>query len=73
MMDVTQPHNEAGDESVVLELTGSGPADGEKEVEKEPGWAWRNKKAVEDYEKAMDAVVDRGFNLRELGWVWARW
>jgi hypothetical protein len=31
----------------------------------EPGSAWNNKKAQEDYSRAMDNVVDRDFNLSE--------
>ena len=38
--------------------------DSEKYV---PGAAWTNKRAQEDYQRAMDAVVDRDFNPREFG------
>ena len=31
----------------------------------EPGWAWRNKKARDEYARAMDQVVDKGFSLSE--------
>ena len=31
----------------------------------EPGYAWRNSKAVEEYHKAMEQVTDRGFSLSE--------
>lgn len=37
-----------------------------QEVEKSgPGYEWRNKKASEEYVRAMDLVVDQGFSLRE--------
>jgi hypothetical protein len=31
---------------------------------KEPGWAWKNKTAVEEYHRAMEQVVDQTFSLR---------
>lgn len=34
-------------------------------AENEPGYAWRNPKAVEEYHKAMEQVTDRGFSLSE--------
>ncbi|MCJ1388616.1 hypothetical protein MMC18_001463 [Xylographa bjoerkii] len=45
-----------------------GPSNEErKEAEKEPGWPWKNKKAMDDYQRAMDQVLDKNFNLREFG------
>lgn len=32
-------------------------------TENEPGYAWRNVKAVEEYQKAMEQVTDRNFSL----------
>ncbi|EXJ68305.1 uncharacterized protein A1O5_08920 [Cladophialophora psammophila CBS 110553] len=32
-----------------------------------PGWAWRNKKAQEERQRAWDNVVDRDFSLKEFG------
>ena len=29
----------------------------------EPGWAWKNKKAVDEYNRAMEIVVDSSFSL----------
>ena len=29
----------------------------------EPGWAWKNKKAIDEYNRAMEMVVDKNFNL----------
>ncbi|MCJ1401889.1 hypothetical protein MMC11_005106 [Xylographa trunciseda] len=37
------------------------------DLEKEPGWAWKNNKAIDEYERAMDHVLDKNFNLREFG------
>ena len=34
-----------------------------KSERSQPGWAWKNKKAQEEYVRAMDSVVDKGFNL----------
>ncbi|PGH18577.1 hypothetical protein AJ79_00356 [Helicocarpus griseus UAMH5409] len=33
----------------------------------EPGASWNNKKAEEEYQRAMEAVVDRDFSLKEFG------
>ncbi|MCJ1284728.1 hypothetical protein MMC26_004064 [Xylographa opegraphella] len=38
-----------------------------KDAENEPGWAWKNQKAMDDYQRAMDQVLDKNFNLREFG------
>ncbi|KAL9108860.1 MAG: hypothetical protein Q9227_006391 [Pyrenula ochraceoflavens] len=32
-----------------------------------PGAAWTNKRAKEDYQRAMEGVVDKDFNAREFG------
>lgn len=34
------------------------------DVEREPGYAWNNKKARDEYQRAMELVVDKNFNLR---------
>lgn len=34
--------------------------------EKEPGYLWRNPKAMEEMQKSMDAVLDKGFSLSEF-------
>ncbi|KAA6410840.1 MAG: hypothetical protein FRX48_05150 [Lasallia pustulata] len=34
---------------------------------RQAGWAWNNKKARDEYARAMEQVVDKGFNLREFG------
>lgn len=31
----------------------------------EPGWAWKNKKARDEYSRAMEMVVDKSFTLSE--------
>ena len=36
----------------------------QKDADKEPGWAWKNKKAMDDYHRVMDQVLDKNFNLR---------
>lgn len=33
---------------------------------RQPGWAWNNKKARDEYARAMDQVVDKSFNLRRF-------
>ncbi|MCJ1384268.1 hypothetical protein MMC17_007384 [Xylographa soralifera] len=54
--------------STGLGNTRGGPSNEEqKDAEKEPGWAWKNKKAMDDYQRAMDQVLDKNFNLREFG------
>lgn len=37
----------------------------EEEI-RQPGWVWNNKKARDEYARAMDQVVDKSFNLRRL-------
>jgi len=39
----------------------------QRDQEKEPGWSWKNKKAIDDYQRAMEQVLDKSFNLREFG------
>jgi len=73
MMDLTE-HAGAGEAGVIepgTEGGGGGVVGGQEE--KEPGWGWKNKKAQEDWGRALEMVVDRGFSLREcsLGvWCW---
>lgn len=46
-----------------------GPADEHGrsgEEEQEPGYAWNNKKARDEYHKAMEFVVDKNFSLRKI-------
>ena len=31
--------------------------------ENAPGWAWRNRRAIEEFDKCSDAVLDKHFNL----------
>lgn len=38
------------------------------DAENAPGYAWTNKKAREEHQRALEQVVDRGFNLREKVW-----
>ena len=44
-----------------------GDGEGGEARSDEPGWAWRNRKAVDEFQRAMEAVVDKGFSLREFG------
>ncbi|KIX05023.1 uncharacterized protein Z518_05895 [Rhinocladiella mackenziei CBS 650.93] len=46
-----------------LPYSSSGP----NERDERPGWGWKNKKAQEDMQRAMDNVVDRDFSLKEFG------
>ncbi|MCJ1308101.1 hypothetical protein MMC25_001753 [Agyrium rufum] len=41
----------------------NGQESGNKEKDDEPGHEWRNPKARDEAKRAMDAVLDRGFNL----------
>ena len=36
----------------------------DRDAEKEPGYAWKNAKAREEYQRAMESVVDKNFSLR---------
>ncbi|KAL9104952.1 MAG: hypothetical protein Q9187_008841 [Circinaria calcarea] len=67
MMDVAEVQeiedsNEGGDS---VGIGGSVALD--KDAEKEPGYAWKNAKAREDYHRSMEQVLDKGFTLREFG------
>jgi len=42
-----------------------GGAEGQRD--ETPGWAWKNKKAQEEMQRAWDNVVDRDFSLKEYG------
>ena len=37
-----------------------------EEAEHEPGYAWKNPKAREEYSRAMEQVVDKDFSLRTI-------
>jgi len=37
----------------------------EAEEQNEPGWGWKNRKAQEDWGRALEMVVDKGFSLRK--------
>ncbi|MCJ1479845.1 hypothetical protein MMC13_008533, partial [Lambiella insularis] len=58
-----------GSSGVGVGVGSSGVGEGEREGERErePGWGWKNKKAGEDYQRAMEGVLDKGFSLREFG------
>jgi hypothetical protein len=36
--------------------------------EKQPGWAWQNPKAREEYERSFVHVLDREFSLSKSRW-----
>lgn len=40
------------------------PEKADGEAENEPGWAWKNNRAMEEYQSCMELVQDPGFNLR---------
>ncbi|MCJ1461528.1 hypothetical protein MMC07_000125 [Pseudocyphellaria aurata] len=80
-MDVTDSHGAPGADGMqrhvnLAELIGSGsqtqpPLKDDYrtgvDAENAPGYAWMNKKAREEQQRALEQVVDRGFNLREFG------
>jgi hypothetical protein len=41
---------------------------GRTDIRNEPGAAWMNKRAEEEYQRAMEYVVDRDFSLSERTW-----
>ena len=47
---------------------GGGGRKGGEELH-EPGYGWKNKKAQEDWGRALEMVLDRGFSLRECRWL----
>ncbi|KAJ9198994.1 hypothetical protein DTO166G4_7325 [Paecilomyces variotii] len=49
--------------------TGSEAVDrkGDSKTTEKPGASWMNKRAEEEYQRALENVVDRDFSLREFG------
>ncbi|KAL2005827.1 hypothetical protein VTN00DRAFT_10320 [Thermoascus crustaceus] len=46
---------------------GAGGVDTKGAEKPQPGASWMNKRAEEEYQRAMEYVVDRDFSLREFG------
>lgn len=44
-------------------MTGQGQQ--QKQKQKQPGESWMNKRAEDDYQRALEYVVDRDFSLSE--------
>lgn len=38
----------------------------DRDAEKEPGYAWKNAKAREEFHRSIEQVLDKSFNLRKL-------
>lgn len=53
-----QASSGAADQVFLGDLMSNGDAQ-----KNEPGWAWKNKKATDEYNRAMEMVVDKSFNL----------
>ena len=49
-----------------IAAVGAGGANGRDDAFK-PGAGWKNKKAEEDFQKAMEILLDRDFSVREFG------
>jgi hypothetical protein len=57
-----------GNEAQVKQPDFMGGGEQERDLGKdEPGSEWKSKRAQEDYQRAMESVVDRDFNLRRFG------
>ena len=60
----------------ILEATSMGDTSSMTQAQKdyllaEPGSAWKSKKAMDEYRRAMESVVDQDFNLGELD-IWGK-
>lgn len=73
MMDVTEYAGAGGAGVMEMGTDGRGGGGPVGQEEKEPGWGWKNKKAQEDWGRALEMVVDKGFSLRECPWGPQRW
>lgn len=47
------------------EMTGQGQQQQQKQKQKQPGESWMNKRAEDDYQRALEYVVDKDFSLSE--------
>ena len=64
LMDVAEVQEiESGNGGGVPLGMGSSPAL-DRDAEKEPGYAWKNAKAREEFHRSMEQVMDKSFNLR---------
>ena len=59
-MGPVQPSFAAVDQVFIGDVASNGNAQ-----KNEPGWAWKNKKATDEYNRAMEMVVDKSFNLSQ--------
>ena len=48
-------------------VSGAGPAEVGATTEYVPGSGWNNKKAQDEYHRAMENIVDQDFSLQEFG------
>ena len=64
MMDVTSSHHLPAGESITLE--NSKRKGGNGDSKDEPGSGWNNKRAKEEYDKAMESVADKNFSLCKM-------
>ena len=56
-----------GTNSSTANATKTNPAGNFVETdENAPGWAWRNRRAIEEFDKSSDAVLDKQFSLGKL-------
>ena len=66
-MDVGESHTLPSDSVAKSggQMTTRGASTVDREQEQLPGYAWKNSKAMDEYHRALDQIVDKGFNLRE--------
>ncbi|RHZ68583.1 uncharacterized protein CDV56_109697 [Aspergillus thermomutatus] len=73
--ELSPPGSQTQNFSEVTEMTGlekNGPSDLSTQVagqqqQQQPGARWMNKRAEEEYQRAMEYIVDKDFNLDEFG------
>ena len=58
-----------GGENVSIGKTvgSGGPLEPHADPEQEPGHPWMNKKAKDEYKRALEQVLDKNFSLRKNG------
>ncbi|KAK1149430.1 hypothetical protein N8T08_006653 [Aspergillus melleus] len=67
LSELSPPGSQTQTTSSNLDSAAPGTTSGSTAPEDQPGAKWLNKRAEEEYQRAMELVVDKDFNLNEFG------
>ncbi|KAI9878775.1 MAG: hypothetical protein M1830_010577 [Pleopsidium flavum] len=67
VMDYTSSQQNGNGAAVGEQMVTREAAGRTRDMGKQPGSAWSNTRAAEEYTRAMESVVDQKFSLREFG------